>query len=261
MNKRRLGVAVSLTLMVCAAVAPTADAFGGRGGRGGAAAFGGRPSGFSQHHFGRGFKGGFRGDPFGFSGGVNRSFPGLDGPCPGPTGCLSPRPFHHGFKGGFGGGFGSGWFAPWGTTAVYYGPGYDGGSAANPPVTVYAPQYYAPTYPAPAAYAPPAGGISAMPTPPTPSVVSFPGGQYELRGDGAAAPYQWVWVPNPPTAPPATPPAAAAPPAHPPSSDPSSRPGSQLYRWTDEQGTVHWTNRGEAVPAKYRKEAKYPPSG
>ncbi len=254
MKKGRLGVAVSLSLMVSVAVASTADAFGGRGGRG---AFGGRPSGFSQPHFGHGFKGGFpfHGRPFGFSGGFNRSFPGLGGPCPGPTGCLGFKGFNHGFKGG--GGFGG--FAPWGTTTVYYGPGYDWGSAANYPVTVYAPQYYAPTYPAPAVHAPPTGsGVSATPTP---SVVAFPGGHYELRGDGVTAPYQWVWVPNPPSAPPAPPaaPPAAVPPAQPPSSDRPSTRSTQLYRWTDEHGIVHWTNREEAVPAKYRKDAKYPP--
>ena len=97
---------------------------------------------------------------------------------------------------------------------------------------------------------------------PTPSVVAFPGGHYELRGDGFTAPYQWVWVPNPPSGPPA-PPAApameAAPLPRPSSSDGTPRGNSPLYRWTDDQGTVHWTNRGEAVPAKYRNQAKYPP--
>lgn len=268
MNKRRLGVAVSLSLMVSVAAAPTADAFGGRGGRGAGGASGGPPPGFSQPHFGQGFKGGprFQGGPFGFAGGYNRSFPGFDGPCPGPTGCLGFKPFSPGFKSGFAGGGGGGWFAPWGTTTVYYGQGYDWGGAGNAPVTYYAPQYYAPSYPAPAVFAPPAGStMSVVPAPPAPSIVAFPGGHYELRGDGVTAPYQWVWVPNPPSAPPvppappAAPPAQATPLAQPQSSDPSSRRGSQLYRWTDDQGTVHWTNRGEAVPAKYRKEAKYTP--
>jgi hypothetical protein len=266
MNKRRLSVAVSLSLMVCTAVAPTADAFSGRGGRGGGGASGGRPSGFSKPHFSQGFKGrsGFHGSPFGFNGG-NRSFPGFGGPCPGFNGCLGFgfKGFNHGFKGGFGGGGGAGWFAPWGTTTVYYGSGYDGAIPGNYPAMYYAPQYYGPTYQVPAVYAPPAsGGISVMPAPSTPSVVPFPGGHYELRGDGVTAPYQWVWVPNPPSAPPAppaAPPKDAAPSAQPPSSDSSSTRSSHLYRWTDEQGTVHWTNRGDAVPAKYRKEARYTP--
>jgi hypothetical protein len=263
---RRLGVAISLGLMVGVAVAPAADAFGGRGGRGAGGAPGGRPPGLSQAPFKPGFTGGFPGTPFGF-GGYNRAFPGFDGPCPGPTGCVGFKPFHGrffnspGFKGGFAWGGGAGWFAPWGTTTVYYGPGGDGAGPGSAPVTYYAPQYYGPQYSAPTYPAPAAGAISVAPAPPAPSVVAFPGGHYELRGDGVTAPYQWVWVPNPPSAPPAplaAPPADAAPLAQPPSSD-ASRRGSQLYRWTDEQGTVHWTNRGEAVPTRYRKEAKYPP--
>src|SRR2546427_5342754 len=34
--------------------------------------------------------------------------------------------------------------------------------------------------------------------PPMPSVVEYPHGRYELRGDGVTAPYAWVWIPNPP---------------------------------------------------------------
>ncbi len=41
---------------------------------------------------------------------------------------------------------------------------------------------------------------------PTPSVVQYPHGRYELRGDGVNVLYQWVWIPNPPPPPP--PPAA-----------------------------------------------------
>ena len=33
--------------------------------------------------------------------------------------------------------------------------------------------------------------------------VFFPEGRYVLLGDGDAAPFRWVWVPNPPSAPPA----------------------------------------------------------
>jgi hypothetical protein len=256
MKTGRLGVAISLGLMACLAVAPIADAFGGRGGGGG---FRGRPSGFSPP-FGKGFQGGrgFRGGAPGLAGGYNRSFPGFNGPCPGPTGCLGFDRFHHGFVGG-----GAGWYAPWGATTVYYGPGYDWAGPANYPVTYYAPQYYAPTYPAPVVYASPGGGsVSAMPRPSTPSAVSFPGGHYELRGDGVTAPYQWVWIPNPPPVPPAppvAPPVEAAPSSPPPAAGHPSARRSPLYRWTDEQGTVHWTNRGEAVPGKYRQEAPYTP--
>ena len=260
MKRSRLVVAILLILMASTAIAPIAEAFGGRGGRGGGGGFGGRSSGFRQP----GFNHGFKGSPLGS--GYNRSFPGLDTLNPGFNGFSGFNGFNRGFKGNAGFGF----FAPWGSTTVYYGPGYDGGGPANYPVTYYAPQFYAPAYPAPAAYpappayGPPAGGTISL-TPAPPSVVSFPTGRYELRGDGVAAPYQWVWVPNalslppvppaPPTAPPADPTPSAQ---RPPADSPPAR-GSQLYRWIDDQGTVHWTNRAEAVPSKYRKQATYPP--
>jgi len=36
------------------------------------------------------------------------------------------------------------------------------------------------------------------------NVVQYANGRYELRGDGVTTPYQWVWIPNPPS--PARPP-------------------------------------------------------
>ncbi len=45
---------------------------------------------------------------------------------------------------------------------------------------------------------------------PTPTVIQYPHGRYELRGDGVTTPYQWVWIPNPPPPPP-PPPAPSAP--------------------------------------------------
>ena len=30
----------------------------------------------------------------------------------------------------------------------------------------------------------------------------------------------------------------------------------QLYRWTDDQGVVHWADRPDAVPPRYRTQAK-----
>jgi Domain of unknown function (DUF4124) len=101
-------------------------------------------------------------------------------------------------------------------------------------------------YAPPPVYGSPAGGsVSVAPAPPTPSVVQFPNGRYELRGDGISTPYTWVWISNPPQAPPAAPP---APPGE-----------QQFYRWTDEQGVVHLTNEPDAVPAKYRTQAKQTP--
>src|SRR2546428_348084 len=52
---------------------------------------------------------------------------------------------------------------------------------------------------------------------------------------------------NPPPAPPAEAPA--------PREKSPARP-SQLYRWTDEQDVVHWTDRWDAVPQRYRVQAK-----
>jgi hypothetical protein len=40
----------------------------------------------------------------------------------------------------------------------------------------------------------------------TPSVVQYPHGRYELRGDGVYTAYQWVWIPNAPAVPPPPPP-------------------------------------------------------
>jgi hypothetical protein len=140
------------------------------------------------------------------------------------------------------------------------------------PVVIYTPSplYYAPptyydssgySYP-PAVYGgPPASGTVAVapaPTPsPMPSVVHYPNGRYELRGDGITTPYTWVWIPNPPPPPPpsAAPP-EGAPPAPPKSGDPAPGRQSQLYRWTDEQGVAHWTDSRAAVPQQYRAQAK-----
>jgi hypothetical protein len=154
----------------------------------------------------------------------------------------------------------------------YYPPYYDYPPPAyyDPPQTYYPPQpttsYYAP---APTTYysPPPSGTVSVAPAP-SDSVVQYAHGRYELRGDGVSTPYRWVWIPNPPPPPPAAPPA--------PTGDPSSSipsPGdpsfagsvaprqSQLYRWTDTTGVVHWTDRIDMVPEKYRAGARqYPRS-
>jgi hypothetical protein len=99
--------------------------------------------------------------------------------------------------------------------------------------------------------------IPAAPSPPpTPSVIQYENGRYELRGDGMTTPYTWVWIPNPPPPPPPPPP--AAPPAPRLADNPPPR-SSQLYRWTDEQGVVHLTDRLDSVPRAYRAQAKETP--
>lgn len=83
-----------------------------------------------------------------------------------------------------------------------------------PPPHAYAPTptYYAapPAYGAPPPYgAAPAYANQAYiaPAPVQPRVVQYPHGRYVLQGDGIRSAYQWVWIPNPPSAPPAAPPA------------------------------------------------------
>jgi Domain of unknown function (DUF4124) len=154
----------------------------------------------------------------------------------------------------------------------YYPPYYDYPPPAyyDPPQTSYAPP--APTYyaPAPTTYyspPPPSGTVSVAPAP-SENVIQYSHGRYELRGDGVSTPYRWVWIPNPPPPPPAAPappgdPSSVAPPPGDSSfgSPPVAPRQSQLYRWTDTTGVVHWTDRIDMVPEKYRAGARqYPPS-
>jgi len=119
---------------------------------------------------------------------------------------------------------------------------FGGGTAVvyAPPV-VYAPEpvvYSAP----PVVYTPPA---------PTPTVIEYPTGRYELRGDGVTSAYQWVWIPKPPPPPP--PPEAAPEPgsqSRPPARE--DRSIGKIYRWTDEEGVTTFTDRLENVPERYR---------
>ena len=73
------------------------------------------------------------------------------------------------------------------------------------PALLLNPAYAAPA--PPAVYAPPPV-YAAPPRPPAISrEVVYAHGRHVLLGDGVRAPYQWVWVPNPPAgAPPAPPP-------------------------------------------------------
>jgi hypothetical protein len=120
--------------------------------------------------------------------------------------------------------------------------------APSPTVTVSPVTYVSPTVyvSVPVASAAPAPVAVAAAPPSAPSVVEYATGRYELRGDGASAPYTWVWIPNPPASPPASSPEAPA------ATTPSPVGPSQLYRWTDEQGTEFWTNRLEKIPEPYR---------
>ena len=101
--------------------------------------------------------------------------------------------------------------------------------APAPAYSVPPPAYYAPapaySAPPPAYSAPPAyvRQTYAAPVPAQPRVIQYPGGRYELRGDGIATAYEWVWIPNPTNlpSPPGAPsaysapaPTYSAPPAH-----------------------------------------------
>lgn len=113
---------------------------------------------------------------------------------------------------------------PWAAGPIYGGP----------------PAYYDSMYPVPPiAYIPPAEPpqVVSAPAPLERDVIQYADGRYELRGDGIATSYRWVWIPNPP----------------PP---PKSRPDAPLYTWTDEQGGIHVTDRLNSVPERFRAEAK-----
>ncbi len=83
-----------------------------------------------------------------------------------------------------------------------------------PPPAYYAP---APAYSAPPpAYSAPTAYVRqtyAAPAPAQPRVIQYPGGRYELHGDGIATAYEWVWIPNPTNlpSPPGAPSAYSAP--------------------------------------------------
>jgi len=155
---------------------------------------------------------------------------------------------------------------PFVTRPFVHRPFVHGGTViySAPPVYYAPPAYYydpPPTYyaPPPATYYPPATSSGDTGTS-TPGVINYPHGRYELHGDGVAAPYTWVWIPNPPASPPpATAPAPPAPvaPPEPSASDgaPAVRSGP-LFRWVDEHGAIHWTDRVDAIPEQYRARAK-----
>jgi len=102
------------------------------------------------------------------------------------------------------------------------------------------------------------GAFAYAPPPPSPTsrVVEFPGGRYELRGDGVYTPYSWVWIPNPPVAPPPPAPPTAPPALLPEPTAPRAAPATlAVYRWTNEQGVTAWTDNPETIPVRYRGQA------
>jgi Domain of unknown function (DUF4124) len=246
-------VVIALVLVLAAGLTAGADsAWAQRSGGGGRGAFAGGGG-------GRAFVGGI--PPALINGGVGGG-PRAFGTLPGPRPAFVNRP-----------GFGPGFhhhrffrpFFPFGIVAaapsvVYAAPYY------YPPSAYYPPPYYdPPVYSAPMNYSPP---VSYAPAPdstvsvaPTPNAVQFSTGRYELRGDGVSTPYTWVWIPNPPTSPPPLPPPAAEPGVSGgASSGPAPARVGQLYRWTDKDGVVHWTDRIDAVPEQYRQRVRTTPS-
>ena len=119
---------------------------------------------------------------------------------------------------------------------------------AEPPV-VYQPYQPPMVYPSAAATAVPP---PAPPPPPAiPSVIEYPHGWYELRGDGVSTPYIWVWVPKPPPPPPAPP---APPTLAPPEAAPGRSSARKVFHWTDAAGVTHWTDQQDTVPPPYRAD-------
>jgi hypothetical protein len=137
--------------------------------------------------------------------------------------------------------------------SVFVGPIVPFGVVAAAPVIVYSPPAVVYT-PPPVVYAPPPVAYSSPPPapapPPMPTVIQYPHGRYELRGDGVTTAYTWVWIPNPPPPPP--PPATS--PAEPQSAPAPAR--GQVYSWTDAQGVTIWTNRAGKTPDGSRAQAK-----
>jgi hypothetical protein len=230
-----VGAIVSLALVGSLAITPAEAQSRGPGLRGG--------SGFNGAHgfqdgFGRAMvhKGPDRTQRFGHGSFAHQKF-GHGGFISNSFVARSAFPFRH--------------YAP--PVVVYGYPGYFEDRGYYPSAYYDSPPIY---------YYPPVSRQVTMTSapPPMPSVIEYPTGRYELRGDGATTPYTWVWIPNPPAAPPPPP----TPPANGPS--PSARPTepapspSVLYRWTDGEGVVHWTDNSNTVPARYRAEATRPRS-
>jgi hypothetical protein len=163
-----------------------------------------------------------------------------------PPARFSHRARHHAFPG-------------FPATTILYAPAalYEPPVDASPPAVSVSPVIYlSPTvYVSPSVVSPQPAPAAAAPAARSPSVVEHPTGRYELRGDGVATPYTWVWIPNPPPAPPAAPPSS---PDEPRAGPAASATRSRIYRWTDDEGTTFWTNRVESIPEPHRSRAQKP---
>ncbi len=177
-----------------------------------------------------------------------------------PTPALAQR--MHGSGGGTSGRHAGGHFVSGSRSHFHHGFGHRGAVFIAPPFWYGADPFYYPTatYDPGVSYGGAAYGTTAATPPQMPMVVYYPSGRYELRGDGYSTPYQWIWIPNPPSAPPpssAPPSYQPAPPTTPPASSRPEPPGNTaVYRWTDADGILHFTDRLDTVPARYRTEAK-----
>jgi hypothetical protein len=174
---------------------------------------------------------------------------------------FTPHRFQHRPFSPFAYGYAASPFVAYAPPPSYYAP-----SVLSDPPVVYDPPVYGPSpvYSAPPAYVPSMSGVVSVapvapPPPPTATVIEYPTGRYELRGDGTTTAYTWVWIPNPPPAPPAGPPAQPVTPSGYSTGEPPPR-RSQLYRWTDDEGVTHFTDRAEIVPEKYRVQTKRAPT-
>ena len=144
---------------------------------------------------------------------------------------------------------------------VFAPPFWYGSDLSYDPGPAYAPApAYGPAVYGPGVYGPGVGGTLALApsAPSTPSVIEYPTGRWELRGDGITIPYRWVWIPNPPSAPPSSTPPSGEPvtPAPPTSTRPEPPGNTKIYRWTDGQGALHLTDRLDTVPERYRAQAR-----
>jgi hypothetical protein len=245
---------------------------GGGGGRMGGGGFNGGGHGFGGHagfrggsgHFG-GHRGSFHGGHRGFGNNFNHRGFFNRGRFFGFGAFASPFLFWgwpnywpYGYP-GYGYGYNDPFDYPSGPTMYGANPyayasayGAPAPAAASPAPAVYSVNVYNPTpTPTPPPIAP--AVYDAPPVSPTSSqgVVEYPGGRYELRGDGMTVAYRWVWIPNPPAGPP-----GSAPVAGPPAAELAPARRGTIYHWTDIDGVMHVTDRWEMVPQRYRQQAK-----